>query len=326
MPKLLLLRGCIIGILFSVFSLPLCAADRVVPRFPPAEGKIRVIIDADAANEIDDLYAIALALLSPERLEIEGFVAAHYGDTGGPDGIEKSFADINLLLEKAGMAGKIPVKRGSHPLVYGNTHQPSEGVDFIIERAMDPSRKEPLWVIALGPATDLVAAYLKEPRIKNRIVALWHGRTEWPNRAWNFNSHNDVRAVRTLFASPLPFVLFDTGTKLTIPMEEGETRIRPHGLLGKHLHEVRFRNKAWQAPTKGIFDLGDIAALVDPGLVRHETVPAPAVDWDLRYDHKKAKGEMIRIHSIDRDGTFDLLERKLKQAAVTPPTIRPVKE
>lgn len=309
------LRYGFLSLIISFLAQPLRGAERVVPQFPPGEGKIRVIIDADAANEIDDLYAIALALLSPERFEIEGFVAAHYGDSGGPDGIEKSFKDINTLLEKAGMTGKFLVKRGSHPLLYGNKHQPSEGVDFIIERAMDPARKEPLWVIALGPATDIVSAYLKEPKIKDRIVAFWHGRTEWPNRAINFNTFNDLRAVRTLFSSPVPFVLFDTGTKLTIPMEEGDTRIRPHGPLGKHLHEIRFRSKTWQLPTKGVFDLGDIAALVDPALVRYETVPTPTVNWDMRYDHKNAKGNMVRIHTIDRDGTFDLLERKLKQAA-----------
>jgi len=32
-----------------------------------------VIIDSDAKNEIDDQWAIGLAILSPERFEIEGF-------------------------------------------------------------------------------------------------------------------------------------------------------------------------------------------------------------------------------------------------------------
>jgi len=45
---------------------------------PPAGDKIRLIIDTDAHNEIDDQFAIAWALLSQDRFEIEGFTAAPY--------------------------------------------------------------------------------------------------------------------------------------------------------------------------------------------------------------------------------------------------------
>ncbi len=44
--------------------------------WPPSAGELRVVIDADAANEVDDPWAIALALGFPERLKIEGFVAS----------------------------------------------------------------------------------------------------------------------------------------------------------------------------------------------------------------------------------------------------------
>jgi hypothetical protein len=291
-------------------------AARVVPEYPPPPGrKIRVIIDTDAANEIDDQYAMALALLSPERFEIEGFVAAHFGDKGGPGGIDQSFDEIGRVLEHAGMAGRFPVKRGSHPLRYGRVSEPSEGVDFIIERAMDPSRPDPLWVIALGPATDVAAAYLTEPRIRDRIVTFWHGRTQWPTKCWNFNAFNDLRAVRALFHSDVPMVLFDTGTDLTIPMDEGERRIAPHGALGRYLHNIRLREKWWQAPDKGVFDLGDVAALVAPSLSTFETVDVPTVNWDMLYDFERTHGRMIRVGAIERDGTFDLLERKLRAHA-----------
>ena len=39
---------------------------RVVPVIPPKDELINVIIDADAKNEIDDQWALTLALLSPE--------------------------------------------------------------------------------------------------------------------------------------------------------------------------------------------------------------------------------------------------------------------
>jgi len=47
-------------------------------------------------------------------------------------------------------------------------------------------------------------------------------------------------------------------------MEETERRFAPLGPLGIHLHEIRRRNPNLTLPTKGMFDLGDIAALIDP--------------------------------------------------------------
>lgn len=76
--------------------------DRQVPVIPLESQPLRVIIDSGAKNEIDDQGAIALAILSPERLAIEGFVAAHFDNAwGGPDSVEKSAREIELALEKA---------------------------------------------------------------------------------------------------------------------------------------------------------------------------------------------------------------------------------
>jgi hypothetical protein len=71
---------------------------RAIPQIPGKGAKIRVIIDTDAKNEIDDLWAVALALLSPDRFEIEGFVAANFDNSGGgPEGIEKSYEELKIL-------------------------------------------------------------------------------------------------------------------------------------------------------------------------------------------------------------------------------------
>src|SRR5512132_3272329 len=110
---------------------------RKVPVIPPKEQRIRLLIDSDAKTELDDQWAISLAILSPERFDIEGFVGATYGKPDfGADPVEASAREIELVLDTAGMAGKWPVKRGSHPLQYTWIPTASEGVDFIIERAM----------------------------------------------------------------------------------------------------------------------------------------------------------------------------------------------
>ena len=291
------------------------AADRPAPDWPPSQAALPVIIDADAANEVDDQYALALALGFPERINLIGFVAAHFGDKGGSTGIDKSFAEIQTVLDKAGKAGQYPIKRGSDPITYRDRVPPSEGVDFIIEQALKATPENPLWLVLLGPATDAAAALAKEPRIAGRLVVFWHGRTQWPLRAWNFNAYNDIKAVQMIFEAPVRMVLFDTGTYLRLTMDESIQRFAPIGPLGAYLHEIRNRHPHYASPTKGFFDLGDIAALVDSNTVRWERTAAPRVDHDLRYDFTRNHGEILRIYHVERDRTFELLEQALRRLA-----------
>ena len=289
--------------------------NRKVPAIPPRDKRIRVLIDSDAKNEIDDQWAIALALLAPERFTIEGFVAANFdNERGGPDGIEKSAREIELLLDLAGMPGKWPVKRGSHPMQYHRAPSRSEGVDFIIERAMAGTPEDPLWVVGLGAATDMASAFLIEPAIVDRVVAFWHFRSRWPEKCFNFNVFGDIRAARLIFHSPLPFVLFDTGTHLTCSMEESERMVKPYGRLGEYLHEYRKTAPSFMNPRKGVFDLGDIAALVDPSLACWEETDCPEVAPDLDYEFKGTMGRILRCYHIDRDRSFALLYDRLRAA------------
>ncbi|MFO7902283.1 MAG: nucleoside hydrolase [Planctomycetota bacterium] len=293
------------------------ARQRKVPEIPGPGERIRCIIDTDAKNEIDDVWAIALAVLCQDRFQVEGFIGANYDNAiedAGPGSPAASVKVIETVLAKAGLAGKIPVMKGSAPLQYKFEPSESEGVDFIIERAMASSSEDPLWVIGLGAATDIASAYLKEPRIADRVCVFWHFRTRWPDKCWNFNVIGDVRAARVVFHGDLPFVLFDTGTHLTCPMEESR-QWAELSKLGKYMHEYRKKRSWYQDPNKGFYDLGDIAALVDPELASWEIVECPEVDWDLNYRFKNTKGRILRCKDIDRDKTYALLDGRLRRHA-----------
>ena len=60
------------------------------------------------------------------------------------------------------------------------------------------------------------------------------------------------------------------------------------------------------------------AALVDPSLTYSEVVAAPGVDWDMRYDRRKAYGRIVRIYQIDRDRTFQIFSQRLAKLASRP--------
>src|ERR1700679_3379757 len=80
--KSLLLQRIFPGL---VLPLVVCAAalaaERPIAPWPPPPGPLRLIIDTDTGNEIDDQYALALALGSPARLHLEGIDAANFGET-----------------------------------------------------------------------------------------------------------------------------------------------------------------------------------------------------------------------------------------------------
>jgi purine nucleosidase len=280
--------------------------------WPPPTGEMRVIIDTDTANEVDDQWAIALALGFPERFKIEGFVAAHYGQRGGAKGISKSRASLEATLMAAGKEEQFTLKNGSDPISYRDRVPESEGVDLIIEEARTATPEKPLWLILLGPATDGAAALLKAPDIADKMIVFWHGRSEWPEKCANFNATNDLLATQLLFELPCRFVLFDTGVGLTMPMDESERRVGSVGGLGKFLHGIRKRSAYASRADKGMFDLGDIAALIDTVEVcEWEAAQAPSVRFDYRYEFKQTNGPMLRIKSIDRDASFALLDQAL---------------
>lgn len=293
--------------------------DRVVPQIPAKDHVIPVIIDSDAKNEIDDQYAIALAILSPERFEIRGFVGAQYDQTlyrsqRGKDPVEASAAEIEHVLKLAGVEGRYPVYRGSHPMQYHTVAMSSAGVDFIVETARKHSPKNPLWVIGLGAATDIASAILTAPEIMKNIVVYFHGRTRWPESAYNFNVYGDFKAAQLLFHAPVPLVLFDTGTDLVASMEETEKNLCGYGALGTYLHEYRKTNPYFMQKDKGMFDLGDITALADPGIAGWEVEQCPEVDYDFRYLFKNSLGRILRCYHVDKDRSFGLLYSKIQKA------------
>ena len=52
--------------------------DWTIARLQPPHGRPRVVIDTDAANEIDDQFALAWALLSPQQMQVEAVYATPF--------------------------------------------------------------------------------------------------------------------------------------------------------------------------------------------------------------------------------------------------------
>ncbi|MEL7529773.1 MAG: nucleoside hydrolase [Bacteroidota bacterium] len=166
-----------------------------------------LIVDADTANEVDDLFAIAIALLAPS-LKIVGVTSAQWhtqkfapNDSVGLS--QQLNEDILKLMERM----SVPHPEGAnHPMVNTLRPQPSEAADFIIEQAMALPEGEKLQLAILGPATNLASALLIEPKIASKVVAnylgFWHDPVQktWSKR--EFNTNNDPNSVDVLLNHP----------------------------------------------------------------------------------------------------------------------------
>lgn len=287
--------------------------ERLIPTVPPPGAQLRLLIDTDAANEIDDLYAIALALRSPDRFRLEGFVATHFAQHTGRESIQQSYDLLLTLLDVAGFAGTFPVVKGGDPMPYLDEPSDSDGARLIIERAHAGSAEAPLWVVGLGAATNLASALLIDPDIAPKVRYVYHARSEWswPERSEQFNVGGDTQAVRSMLRANVPLVWFDTGQQLTCAMDVTAAKLLPLGGMPAFLHEFRRRNPYFQRDDKGFFDLGDIAWLMQPDVAHSNVVDVPHMDWKMVFQHRGDLGQMLRVSNISAPPVWKLFFERM---------------
>ncbi len=293
---------------------PMNTFRRLVPSLPPPSQRLKVLFDTDFATEIDDLYAIALALCAADRFDILGFSAAHFAQKGG--GRETIEQSRELLLEVLAMTpwkGRVPVARGSDPLRYACEPEPSEGADLLIDLARAATPQNPLWVVALGAFSTPASALMLAPDIVPNVRYVLHARSEqtWPTHNDQYNVWGDIRAARAILASPVPLVWFDTGGQLVCPMETTAERLAQSGELGNYLHRFRDRKPYYQNPGKGFFDVADVAWMIQPDLCTQDVVPAPTMDWAMRFDHGHPHGDMLHVTQVHAEATWDMFFERL---------------
>jgi purine nucleosidase len=175
-------------------------------------GPVRMVLDTDAYNEIDDPFAIAYALRSPQRLAVEALYAApfHNARSSGPgDGMDKSHEEILRVLQCLDVPAQGLVHRGATAfLAEGGGAVDSEAARDLVRRALASPADDPLYVVAIGAITNVASALLLEPAIAGRIVVVWlggHG-LHWPDTK-EFNLRQDPAAARVVLDSGVPLWL-----------------------------------------------------------------------------------------------------------------------
>lgn len=308
-------------------------------RLQPPKGKVRMVIDTDTFNEIDDQFAVVYALLSPEKLSVEGLYAApffnHRSDNPGV-GMELSYDEILRLLNRLNVSPDGLAFRGSDGFLADYDHPyASAAVNDLIERAMKSD--ELLYVVAIGALTNIASAILIEPKIMEKIVVVWLGGNaiHWPH-AHEFNLSGDVLASRLVLNCGVPLVLIPCAgvtTHLRTTVSEIEQYVQGKGAIGDYLAETfKEYNEDHFAWSKEIWDVVAIAYLINPNWIPYNIISSPMIvqqtpintsgqipyPWEKHqltwsFDHSR---HLIRCaYYVERDPIFRDLFTKLERFA-----------
>lgn len=292
------------------------------------EDSVDVVVDTDAYNEVDDQFAIAHALRSEH--DVEALYAAPFDNQrseGPADGMAQSYDEIERVLDRMGLESESrpPVSRGAKRFMdHGEDVVDSPAVDDLVERA-HADREGPLYVVAIGAATNVASALVADPSIRSEVVVVWLGGTPhgW-HTASEFNLSQDVPAARVLFDSGVPLVHVPTvnvseHVRTTVPElrtligggatdggEDGEREIGPF-LVDRVANYEGASGRAW---SKVIWDLAATAVLATPGAVETVRVPSPILTDEETWSRDDARHDVRVVRRVDRDAVFaDLADR-----------------
>jgi inosine-uridine nucleoside N-ribohydrolase len=259
-------------------------------QFNPAPPE-KVIIDTDIGDDIDDAFALALALRCPE-LQVIG-ITTTFGDT------ETRARLVDRFLAEVGRP-EIPLAAGapSPPKSTFTQRRYAEGGHFAKSSHPDAStflleqiRRYPgqITLIAIGPLMNIGAAIDKDPatfRKLKRVVLmggsikrgygdLGFGPPQPPQPEWNIL--NDVPSAQKLFAAGVPlFVMPLDSTQLKMD-EVKRAFLFSQGTPLTDALTLLYHQWGQETPT--LFDPMTIAFLVNPNL-------CPVQPMHIRVDEK----------------------------------------
>ena len=242
---------------------------------PPA--KVQVIIDTDIGSDVDDAFALALALASPE-LDLRAIT------TVGGQAEDRAWIVCRFLTQ---------VGRKDIPVAFGRDKQPESMVDWQIQYRRHPAAifnrtnkpaKEPaidllyrlvkeqpgkITLIALGPLTNVAQLLEKYPDagpMIQRIVLMggalkvgYEGKKA-PEPEWNIKS--DVTAAKAVFTSGIPLIVvpLDATAHLQLDKDRREKLFAAHTML---TFQVQNLYELWDHETPTLFDPLAVALTFD---------------------------------------------------------------
>ena len=283
--------------------------------------KKSVILDTDTYNEVDDQYALAYAMLSPDKVNLLAITAAPFKNSRAKapgEGMEMSYNEAFRIRALVDERSEVPIYRGSTTyLPDKNTPVVSEAAETIVRLARES--KELLYVVAIGAITNVASALLLAPDIAEKIVVIWLGGTalHWHHNH-EFNLFQDVPAAQVVFENAKNFVQIPCAgvcTEFATSIPELQYHLSGKNALCDYLleltagyHKVHENTAVW---SKVIWDVTALAAIVAPETLSMVQMPRPIVTDSENYAFDNGRPHYVYVRRIYRDKLYADLFQKL---------------
>jgi inosine-uridine nucleoside N-ribohydrolase len=232
-----------------------------VARAAPA--KIPVLLDTDIGDDIDDAFALALVLASPE-LDLRGVTTVN-----GPTQLRAQIVcrllwavgrkDLPVAAGRSAPAKpdiQSQMQYGSRPVYNPPIRKPA--VEFLYEQLR--AHKGEFTLLAIGPLTNIAQLIDKHPDCKpwiKRIVlmggAVKVGYSGKPPVEAEYNVKTDIKAAQTVFRAGVPLLVVPLDA--TTDLKVDDTALRKLFAPATPLtNQLRALYQLWDKPTPVLFD------------------------------------------------------------------------
>jgi len=236
---------------------------------------IPMVLDTDIGSDIDDAFALALVLVSPE-LELRA-VTTVSGDTQARARLaakmlwEAGRRDVPVAAGEPG--GKLPIAQTRWADGFTSPSLLSESAVDLLKAEIDRAPGV-ITVVPIGPLTNIAALLKRYPgeakKIKRIVLmggSIARGYDPGSGPMAEYNIAADPAAAQTVFSSGIPILMapLDVTARLQLDAPHRQ-RLFAHStpLAGalKALYAL------WNQPTPTLFDPMAVALIFDPGLCK----------------------------------------------------------
>ena len=240
-----------------------------------ASPRTPVILDTDIGTDIDDAFALALIINSPE-LELIG-VTTVAGDTQA-----RARLAAKMLWEAGGDWRKVPVYAGkpgtAQPIDQtrwaDGFSSPALHTNGAVEFMKSEINRQPgkITIIAIGELTNLAALLKSGPSVAKKIkrislmggsIARGYGPDSRPEAEWNIKSNPE--AAQAVFSSGVPLLVAPLDVTAMLQLDAARRR-RVFTHLTPLTDALTILYHLWGNENPTLFDPMAVAMLIDPSI------------------------------------------------------------
>jgi len=306
--------GAVAAVGGAAFPNSAAAATRRPKAFrPPLGPRVRVVSDNDYSGDPDGLYQLVHHLLSPS-VDLRAVVGSHLAPGDGFDSSDQTATNAYQraleVIKLLGRSKRVPAYAGSNVALASRTEpRESAGARAIVKEALRTDTTLPLFVTMGAGLTELASAFLLEPKIADKLTAVWIGGPEYaelgatppPDASGiEYNLNIDLLAAQVVFNDstiPLWQVPRDVYRQALVSMTELLVHVDRRGRVGRYLYDsiAAIHRLAGNAG----LNIGETYILSDSPLVL-----LTALQSSFQADPSSSEYALIKAPTINDDGSY----------------------